>query len=138
MRATGSCETDGPAMPGLLLIGYWWSGRGSNPRPSHCERDALPAELPPRSRRLYGWPRAIASGFRHQRRQARLEQGTPPAGERAGPVVAVPVAAGIEQQLQPAARGEHPIGEAEFAAQSGDSLLQLAHQRLVAIVGACK
>src|SRR5690349_12188217 len=25
----------------------WWSGRGSNPRPSHCERDALPAELPP-------------------------------------------------------------------------------------------
>ena len=27
--------------------GNWWSGRGSNPRPSHCERDALPAELPP-------------------------------------------------------------------------------------------
>src|SRR5437870_1325834 len=25
----------------------WWSGRGSNPRPSHCERDALPTELPP-------------------------------------------------------------------------------------------
>ena len=25
----------------------WWSGWGSNPRPSHCERDALPAELPP-------------------------------------------------------------------------------------------
>ena len=25
----------------------WWSGRGSNPRPSHCERDALPSELPP-------------------------------------------------------------------------------------------
>ena len=24
-----------------------WSGRGSNPRPSHCERDALPTELPP-------------------------------------------------------------------------------------------
>src|SRR6185312_9481008 len=29
----------------------WWSGRGSNPRPSHCERDALPAELPPHARR---------------------------------------------------------------------------------------
>ncbi len=29
----------------------WWSGRGSNPRPSHCERDALPAELPPHTRR---------------------------------------------------------------------------------------
>ncbi len=25
----------------------WWSGRESNPRPSHCERDALPTELPP-------------------------------------------------------------------------------------------
>jgi hypothetical protein len=28
----------------------WWSGWGSNPRPSHCERDALPAELPPHAR----------------------------------------------------------------------------------------
>ena len=25
----------------------WWRRRGSNPRPSHCERDALPAELRP-------------------------------------------------------------------------------------------
>src|SRR3954463_14410819 len=25
----------------------WWRGRGSNPRPPHCERGALPAELPP-------------------------------------------------------------------------------------------
>ncbi len=25
-----------------------WSGRELNPRPSHCERDALPTELPPR------------------------------------------------------------------------------------------
>lgn len=24
-----------------------WSGRGSNPRPQHCERCALPVELPP-------------------------------------------------------------------------------------------
>src|SRR5205085_9541512 len=23
----------------------WWRGRGSNPRPPHCERGALPAEL---------------------------------------------------------------------------------------------
>src|SRR5437588_10622676 len=30
--------------------GYWWSGGGSNSRPSHCERDALPAELPPRGK----------------------------------------------------------------------------------------
>ena len=26
---------------------WWWRGGGSNSRPSHCERDALPAELPP-------------------------------------------------------------------------------------------
>ncbi len=30
-----------------FLSGIWWSGGGSNSRPSHCERDALPAELPP-------------------------------------------------------------------------------------------
>src|SRR5690606_29899160 len=30
-----------------LWKGWWWSGGGSNSRPSHCERDALPAELPP-------------------------------------------------------------------------------------------
>src|SRR3990167_2086300 len=29
---------------------FWWSGGGSNSRPSHCERDALPAELPPQFR----------------------------------------------------------------------------------------
>ena len=26
-----------------------WSGRGSNPQPPHCERGALPVELPPHS-----------------------------------------------------------------------------------------
>jgi GNAT superfamily N-acetyltransferase len=35
---------------GTLRQREWWSGRGSNPRPSHCERDALPAELPPHTR----------------------------------------------------------------------------------------
>ena len=34
----------------VAVRGYWWSGRGSNPRPPHCERGALPAELPPRSK----------------------------------------------------------------------------------------
>ena len=29
---------------------WWWRRRGSNPRPSHCERDALPTELLPRKR----------------------------------------------------------------------------------------
>ena len=27
----------------------WWRRGGSNSRPSHCERDALPAELRPRT-----------------------------------------------------------------------------------------
>src|SRR3569623_2854965 len=31
----------------LIVCFLWWSGGGSNSRPSHCERDALPAELPP-------------------------------------------------------------------------------------------
>ena len=31
----------------------WWRGGGSNSRPSHCERDALPAELPPRHAFLF-------------------------------------------------------------------------------------
>ena len=26
---------------------FWWRGGGSNSRPPHCERGALPAELPP-------------------------------------------------------------------------------------------
>jgi hypothetical protein len=28
----------------------WWSRQGSNLRPSHCERDALPTELRPRTK----------------------------------------------------------------------------------------
>src|SRR5664280_765712 len=39
-----------PFVSGPLLSrprAWWWRGGGSNSRPSHCERDALPAELPP-------------------------------------------------------------------------------------------
>ena len=42
----GACRASVNARKGR----NWWSGRGSNPRPSHCERDALPAELPPHER----------------------------------------------------------------------------------------
>ena len=31
----------------LVFRGGQWSGRGSNPQPPHCERGALPIELPP-------------------------------------------------------------------------------------------
>ncbi len=40
----------------------WWSGRELNPRPSHCERDALPTELPPQPK----CPKASKVGFEVQ------------------------------------------------------------------------
>src|SRR5438067_3861836 len=38
--------------PTRRIVGFeeWWRRRGSNPRPSHCERDALPAELRPHAK----------------------------------------------------------------------------------------
>ena len=36
-----------------LAFWNWWRGGGSNSRPSHCERDALPAELPPQTAAHY-------------------------------------------------------------------------------------
>ena len=43
-RDSGQQKT---GLEGRFLLVHWWSGGGSNSRPSHCERDALPAELPP-------------------------------------------------------------------------------------------
>lgn len=39
--------TTSPDVVPCFFRNSWWSGGGSNSRPSHCERDALPAELPP-------------------------------------------------------------------------------------------
>ena len=39
----------------LTVRRRWWSGGDSNSRPSHCERDALPAELPPQWPSKPGW-----------------------------------------------------------------------------------
>src|SRR5271154_5071803 len=39
----------------------WWRRRGSNPRPSHCERDALPTELLPPKRAQNTTSKAAAS-----------------------------------------------------------------------------
>ena len=36
----------------ISLCFNWWSRGGSNSRPSHCERDALPAELRPHLARI--------------------------------------------------------------------------------------
>ncbi len=41
LRIIGNCESRLPARY------RWWSRQGSNLRPSHCERDALPTELRP-------------------------------------------------------------------------------------------
>jgi hypothetical protein len=34
----------------LQAKNFWWRRGGSNSRPSHCERDALPAELLPHAK----------------------------------------------------------------------------------------
>ena len=43
---------------------HWWSRGGSNSRPSHCERDALPAELRPQSKQPV-YTRAATQSHRH-------------------------------------------------------------------------
>ena len=48
VHAGRATKKPGRRRPGLA---WWWSGGGSNSRPSHCERDALPAELPPHEAR---------------------------------------------------------------------------------------
>ena len=54
-----------PAFAGLLWIVNWWRRGGSNSRPPHCERGALPAELRPHGERI------IAQG-RRQRQTSQL------------------------------------------------------------------
>ena len=48
--------TDGP-LSRLFKIGLFcrkqWSGGGSNSQPRHCERRALPVELPPQKKKLF-------------------------------------------------------------------------------------
>src|SRR4051794_21013949 len=48
------------ALSNKALETLWWRGGGSNSRPSHCERDALPAELPPHNGNYFS---ALADGF---------------------------------------------------------------------------
>src|ERR1700744_4889479 len=46
----------------FFVLSKWWSGGGSNSRPSHCERDALPAELPPQRERTIAPPTVAPPG----------------------------------------------------------------------------
>ena len=55
LRATRGCATRSPKGEA------WWSQAGSNRRPRHCERRALPAELWPRR----GRPKGMADNRRH-------------------------------------------------------------------------
>ena len=48
--ATVTAPNVGPRI--TLGMDMWWSRGGSNSRPSHCERDALPAELRPHIARM--------------------------------------------------------------------------------------
>src|SRR6266702_1833663 len=59
----------------------WWSGGGSNSRPSHCERDALPAELPPHdlpilARRKITVPEHKTASLRRRPSQHPINDGT--------------------------------------------------------------
>src|SRR5688572_22908207 len=60
-QETPHCRTPaGNLKTGFGEIYNEWSGRESNPRPLHCERSALPTELPPReSLILWGWARGV-------------------------------------------------------------------------------
>src|SRR5262249_36020487 len=44
-RFAGRSKNERP--PVAAAVSFWWRRGGSNSRPSHCERDALPAELRP-------------------------------------------------------------------------------------------
>src|ERR1039457_5677665 len=62
------------ALLGLLWTVKWWSGGGSNSRPPHCERGALPAELPPHGGADFS-PipgRRQCFGCRHREREAMI------------------------------------------------------------------
>ena len=48
-----AAESEKPPEGGFCLSNQWWRGGGSNSRPSHCERDDLPAELPPHCARQF-------------------------------------------------------------------------------------
>src|ERR1700689_4258141 len=51
----------------------WWRRRGSNPRPSHCERDALPTELlPPKMARNLSSKGARSQSIAQRRVEGKL------------------------------------------------------------------
>src|SRR5690242_24223 len=88
----------------------WWSGGGSNSRPSHCERDALPAELPPHEEGAfyrYDAAATIAAGV--SRLRASLSAIRASSRLRSAPVVGPPHHGRADhdhRQRQPLSHGE--------------------------------
>ena len=56
-----------PCCPPQRSTSGQWSGRGSNPQPQHCERCALPIELPPHRSRPEQNSRADSVTFSYSR-----------------------------------------------------------------------
>ena len=77
-----SRDSPRPAWP----IG-WWRGGGSNSRPSHCERDALPAELPPHGDREFSKGESARGGDRRAQCAALKSGIALPASTRYGSLV---------------------------------------------------
>ena len=70
---------------GPYFIATWWRGGGSNSRPSHCERDALPAELPPHcGRESTAAPQDRRSLWSHSESMRRIEIACSPRARERG------------------------------------------------------
>ncbi len=83
----------------FLLLFVWWRGGGSNSRPPHCERGALPAELPPQRSGNY-----IGSGADVKNKQCRCSLGPGRRGAGAG-MCGFPSGSGASMVVSAAACG---------------------------------
>ena len=72
----GSNPAERQKTPISSAFGGWWSRAGSNRRPPHCERGALPAELRPRPQAHGNFARPAASGRHLRPAVGRVKNGT--------------------------------------------------------------
>ena len=86
---SGQAKKKGPETIRALLMG-WWRGGGSNSRPPHCERGALPAELPPQRKPDFNqntpgnaWPACQDARFEKRRKAQPAWPRTNPPGWKA-------------------------------------------------------
>jgi hypothetical protein len=94
-----------PALAAVVSAGQtWWALRDSNPRPSPCKGDALPAELSARTR---GVAAATAHDLPQRGGQTRRAASLAPV-QAVGPVRAVVLAIRTHQHLHPARHRPRP------------------------------